>query len=240
MIGFGELRRLAAQWQVDIAIAERAYAIDWILYGLFTHARLARALVLRASAALRYAYCADYPTIENPDLWIISALDFSRDLIEALQTAANASGLRLTLVAHERGMVKVEYTGPLGRRSAAQPRITLALVAGQTQMPPARVPLIHRFSDNCVAMVQAIALEEFVAERVAGFARTPRARDVFDLWFALTHAQMDRAQMRAPALFDPNSLAALARVWDAALRDVRDHPTLAQVENDLRAIFSTW
>lgn len=253
MIGFGELRKLSAQWRVDLAAVERAYALDWLLKGIFDHATLARALVLRGSAALRYAHCADYPVAEDPEFLMIEPLPAATRgaLADALAAAAAASGLQFLLTDFAGGSAKIEFTGPLGRRSAAQPRIALSIVAGQTRLAPVRVPLIHPFSDLCAATVSAIALEEFAAEQLARLAQTPRARDVFDLWFALTraHARIDAARTRAAvgkiaqtlhvtppragAPFSPAHRAALERTWDNALRRVSGHPAFAQVERDL-------
>ncbi len=254
MIGFGELRKLSVQWRVDLAAVERAYAVDWLLKGIFDHAALSRALVLRGGAALRYALCADYPIAEDPEFLVAEPLDdaAARDaLTDALRAAAVASGLRFLLTDLARGSAKVEYTGPLGRRSAAQPRLTLAFVVGRTRLEPVRAPLIHPFSDACAATVASISLDEFAAERIAQLAQTPRVRDVFDLWFALTHAagRIDPAQVaglageiaqakgaaapRADARFSPAARAALERAWDKALRRAPGHPPFAQVEREL-------
>jgi predicted nucleotidyltransferase component of viral defense system len=250
VIGFGELRRLSARWQVDIAVVERRYCIDWVIKGIFDHAALSGALVLRGSAALQYAHCPNYPATEEPEFLSANLLDNSA-LTDALNAAAKVSGLKFTLVDSTPSSAKVEYIGPLGRRSAAQPRITLSFVRGETRQPPARVPLIHPFSDDCAAAVAALALEEFTAERIAQLGQMPRARDVFDLWFVLTHArervdlkqtlelarQIAQAQhsapLRAVAPFDSEHRAALGRSWDNALRRVPRHPPFAQVERDL-------
>ncbi len=250
VIGFGELRKLSVQWRVDLAAVERAYALDWLLKGIFDHATLAPVLALRGAAALRYAHCADYPIAEEPAFLITQLLDEDarRDaLIDALRTAADASGLKFSLVDHARGSAKVEYTGPLGRRSAAQPRLLLSFLAGQTRLDRARVPLIHPFSDACAATVSAVALEEIAAERIATLGGTPRARDVFDLWFMLTCAreQIDLPRARtlatefahAPNIMsmraNPAHRAALERTWDNALRRIPDHPAFVQVEREL-------
>ena len=250
MIGFGELRRLSAQWHDDIAGVERRYCIDWAIKGIFDHAALSSALILRGSAALQYAYFSDYPAAEEPEFLSAEPIDATA-LADALSAAVKTSGLKFTLVDATPGSAKVEYTGPLGRRSAAQPRITLSFVRGQTRRPPSRVPLVHPFSDECAAKVAAIALEEFAAERIAQLGQAPRARDVFDLWFVLANARerMDlrqtrelaqeiaqaenRALTRADALFDPAHRAKLERSWDAALRRVPSHPRFAQLEKDL-------
>ncbi len=272
MIGFGELRKLAAQWQIDIAAVERAYVIDWVVKGIFDHPTLARVLVLRGGAALRYAHCADYPIAEDPEFLATRSIgdgptrdvadtpQTPRDfwpatfgaLTQALRAAADTSGgLKFSLSDFEHGGGKIEYTGPLGRRSAAQPRLTLSILPGQTRLDPAHVPLIHPFSDNCIATVSAIALEEFVGERIAALGQKPRARDVYDLWFVLTHAhdKIDMARARTlaresaneknialprlDALFDPTHRALLERAWSSALRHIRGHPSFVQVESDL-------
>ncbi len=261
MISFGELRRLSVQWKVEIVAVERAYCIDWLVKSLFGHAVFANTLVLRGGSALRYAHCADYPIAEDPEFMVTQPLDEAATraaLADALRDAAGASGVRFVLTDLARGTAKVEYTGPLGRRSAAQPRILLSFVAGKTREAPACVPLIHPFSDNCAATVSALALDEFAAERIVMLAQSPRVRDLFDLWFALTRARerIDLARTRtlarelaqtkkvalprADALFDPTRRGGLERVWDGALRRAPNHPPFAQVEQDLIGVLKDW
>ncbi len=251
MIGFGELRRLSTQWQTDIATVERAYAVDWLLKGLYDQSQFANTLVLRGSAALRYARSGDYPLVEEPDFLSLPLEEAARRpaLQDALTGAGQASGMKFALTDDRPGSLRIEYVGPLGRRSAAQPHIVLSVVPGQTRLPAEHVPLIHPFSDKCETFVSAIALEEFVAERIAGLG-SPRARDVFDLWFALIRVrgrvdlqrarelalQISReqgAQSRPAGLFDPNQRQALDRAWDKALRRIPAHPSFSQVEREL-------
>jgi len=255
MIGFGELRRLSVLWGVDIAAVERAYCIDWVVKGIFDHAVFSTRLVLRGGSALRYAHCADYPIADDPEFLVTQPLGqaAARDALEGALRAATAaaSGLRFSLIDFTRGSAKVEYTGPLGRRSAAQPRIVLSFVPGQTRQEPVRVPLIHLLRDHCTATVSAVALDEFAAERIVMLAQTLRARDVFDLWFVLTRARerIDPARMRTlaeeiaqaknvalprpDAVFDPTRRGGLERAWANALRRVPGHPPFAQVEREL-------
>jgi len=244
MIGFGELRRLATQWRTDLATVERAYASTRLVQGLFAHAALSRALVLRASAALRYAHCADYPSLADPECALLEPRDIAVEFEEAIR-AASVEGIAFKLAAFERGIARIEFVGPLGRRSAAQPRIPLTIIASTLRLPAVRVPLRAPFSDRRDMLVTAIALEELLAERVALFASSPRARDVFDVWFALTHASVDRIAVVALAhaiaadkhLAPPQTLvlrrAALVRVWDKALRDVPARPSFDQVVDEI-------
>ena len=253
MIGFGELRKRSVQWNLDLSVVERAYATDWLLKGIFDDARLARSLVLRGSAALRYAYSAEYAPAEPPEFFVIEPVqDMETVLSEASQSAARASGgLKFSPAAYARGIARVEYAGPLGRRSAAQPHVDLSFIPGQPRLAPACVPLVHPFGDACAATVYAVALEELVGERMAALAQKPRARDVFDLWFALAHAREKMDPRRARELaaviaqdrhwtfprpdapFEPDHRAALERAWDAALKHLPNRVPFAQVEKEI-------
>lgn len=250
MIGFGELRKFSTQWQVDITAVERVYVIDWILKAIFDDAMLSQALVLRGGAALRYLHSAVFPIADDPEFLLTQKLDNSvmqNTLTTSLNASASTSELRLSLVSYERGAGRVEYTGPLGRRSAAQPRVTLSVVPGQPQLDPVRLPLLHPFSDDCHTTIAAIALDEFVGERIAALARTPRVRDVYNLWFVMMNMR-DRLNVNRTseiaqkknvalttegALFDPKHRSTLGRAWDNALHEVRGHPSFTQVEHDL-------
>lgn len=240
MIGFGELRKLSIAWHADLGEVERAYATDWLLKKLFDDVTLQSALVLRASAALRYAHFTDYPFLDAPEFWSSRAIDAA-----TLIALFDASAPPFFLTSFSGSAATVEYVGPLGRRSAAQARISLSFIAGQARLAPVRVPLIHRFSDACPAIVAAVALEELAAERLAILGAAPRVRDVFDLWFIVTHTAIDFARTRALAneiaqakkialpnresLFDPAHRAVLERGWSNA----RYQPALAQVEQEL-------
>jgi predicted nucleotidyltransferase component of viral defense system len=257
LIGFGELRKISVHWQVDVSQVERVYVTDWMLKGIFDHATLSQSLVLRGGSALRYAYSSEFPFADDPEFFMTRVEDDSAmhdALTAALTAAANASGLKFTITSFSRGAGKVEYTGPLGRRSAAQPRVTLSIVPGHPRLEPARLPLLHPFNESCVAAIAAIALDELVGEQIASLVHTPRVRNVFDLWFAfmklrdrLNVSQMNtsrntllrrkQSSTSADAVFDPQHRAILERSWDNALHEVRRHPSFTQVEHDLMEAF---
>lgn len=240
MIGFGELRKLSIEWRADLGEVERAYATDWLLKKLFDDVTLQSALVLRGSAALRYAHFADYPFLDAPEFWSSRTIE-----AETLIALFDVGAPPFFLTSFSESAATVEYVGPLGRRSAAQARIALSFIAGQPRLAPVRAPLIHRFSDACPAIIAAVALEELAAERLAILGASPRVRDVFDLWFIVTHASIDFARMRVLAneiaqsknialpkvesIFDPAHRAVLERGWSNA----RYQPAFAQVEQDL-------
>lgn len=251
MIGFGELRKLALQWQVDLAEVERAYATDWLLKGLFD--RVADTLILRGSAALYHAHLADYPFRDAPEFIALESPTYAM-LKDALGVAARASGLKFWLSDFARGSANVEFVGPLGRRSAAQPRITLLFIAGQPRDSVVRTPLLHRFSDACAVSVVAQSLDEIAAERIVMLGASPRTRDVFDLWFIVTRARepmdarhigalvlaMAQAKQRAlpnpSAPFSPSHRVILERGWNKA----NYQPSFDQVEQDLMRLLPSF
>ena len=258
MIGFGELRKFSAQWQVEIPAVERVYVISWLLKGIFDHPLLAQSMALRGGAAIRYAYCAVFPLADDPEFISTQSLSdeqVNNALAAALDSAASASGLVFSLVSYERGGGKIEYTGPLGRRSAAQPRISISISPRKTRLEPARAPLLHPFSDACAATLRAVALDEMVGEQIAALAGSPRTREVYDLWFGLTQmpdrvnaarawdiahkiaAERNTALPHAGAMFSATHRAILERAWEKALRDARGHPSFEQAERDLQTAF---
>ena len=255
MITFGELRRFAAQWGVLPDVAERTYTLDWLLKGIFNQGEPGRRLVLRGESALSKAYFADYPPIEGIEcgfdrrVWgEADSRNMRAEFERAAQEAASASGLTLTVASFEPGEAKFEFVGPLGRRSAAQPHLSVRLMPVTLRHAAAEHKLIHPFSDTCDAIVRAVSLEELAAEHIASLRRAPRVRDVFDLWFIITHGvareatnalaeeialEKNSVLPNSSALFSDPHRAILARGWDKALQKIRTRPAFEQVEADL-------
>jgi predicted nucleotidyltransferase component of viral defense system len=110
--------------------------------------------------------------------------------------------------------------------------------------------LLHPFSERCEASVQAVTLEELAAERIAALGFRPRARDVYDLWFILTHGQniLNGAEVRQltaqivlekgiqlNASLDPAYRPLLERGWENSLKKVRPRPSFSQAESEIAA-----
>ncbi len=99
--------------------------------------------------------------------------------------------------------------------------------------------------------VDITAVDEFVAEPIAALTQTPRAREVYNLWFVATKLRdhlnakriSDLAQKivqeknvpvsDANGIFDPKHLATLERACDNGLREVCERPAWVQAEHDL-------
>jgi predicted nucleotidyltransferase component of viral defense system len=252
MVGFGELRRLSLQWQIEIAAVERVYALDWLLKGIFARKVLGQALALSGPAALGKAHFPDYPPIGDADLVRGGGLDdtlFESELSRAAEEAAQSSGLGFSLHSIRGTEARFEFTGPLGRRSAAQPLIPLRFHSTSLRAEAVLSQLLHPFADRCEATVRAVSLEELAARGIAMMAGMPRAYDVFDLWFIIRYGgeAPDYAKILALAHdfarekglvlrpeFEPAHRMVLARAWDRALRQIRDKPTFAQAEAEIQ------
>lgn len=251
VISFGELRRKSVEWQSDLSAVEKIYARDWLLKGIFDRPALRDHLVLRGPSALAGAYFPNYLRVEDIDFARDKLLDdaaLENELQAAAADGAKASGLQFRLSQFKSSEARVEFTGPLGRRSAAQPLIVARFGGILPRAGPFTGPLIHPFSDPFDATVRAVSLPELAAERIVMFAQKPRARDVYDLWFILAHAPAEgemtawrelaqsiaaekRVSLRTS--LDPAYAPMMERAWDKALKNIRSHPSFAQAQADI-------
>lgn len=258
MITFGELRRKSVEWRTEIGTVEKIYARDWLLKGIFDNSVLHDALVLRGASALASAYFADYPRVENLELARLVGPDdamLEQALGAAAASAAAESGLQFRVNRFHSTEAQIEFEGPLGRRSAAQPRITMLLVATPPRIETEIRPLVHPFSAPLQARVRAVALAELTAQRLVRFAQKPRAEDVYELWFILkretpatdpqpiltlaaTIARQYKVTLRST--LNPAHAPLLERAWVGALKDIRNPPSFAQATGDITRILESW
>ncbi len=258
MIGFGELRKKSVTWGMEIGDVEKIYARDWLLYGMFENAALRENLILRGASALASAYFENYPRVADIDFARGEEPDDAtreREMTNAVDAAARAAGLHFRLHSFKSSEARVEFTGPLGRRSAAQPLIITRFVSATPRTEISERALVHPFSDACNVQVRAVSLNELAAEHIVRYSQKPRARDVFDLWFILTHGenQLDTAETRTltfaiaqskqvipRAELDAAYAPLLERAWENALKTVRPHPPFPQARAEIERWSRSW
>ncbi|MCG3140597.1 MAG: hypothetical protein HDKAJFGB_01666 [Anaerolineae bacterium] len=257
MIGFGELRKKAAAWQMELGAVEKIHATDWLLYGIGERAALREHLTLRGAAALANAYFENYPRVADLEFARAANLDerlLENELDAALRIAAHASGLQFKLHSFRAFRARIEFTSPLGRRSAAQPLLEARLNAAPPRLEPPLRALRHPFAETYAAAMRVVALDELAAELLVLYARRPRARDVFDLWFILTHGAdaLDAAHAFALAQriaaekkialrtsLDETHAALLENTWAQVLKEIRPHPDLATARRVIETLLQT-
>ena len=255
MISFGELRKKSVAWQMELGTVEKIYALYQFLRGIAERPALRDTLTLRGTSALALVYFENYPRVE--DVEFARAADTENgtadyEISAALSDAARASGLQFKLHDFQPTQARIEFTGPLGRRSAAQPFLVARFMASAPRVDPQTHALRYPFSDAYAAELRAVALEELAAERVVLFAQKPRARDVFDLWFILKYGAnaLDAAQTRTLAQkiaeekrlvlrnrLDEAYAPLLERAWENALREIRAHPPFSHAIAEIESLW---
>lgn len=253
MISFGELRKKSLEWKVELSDVERIYALDWLVRGIFLRPALESRLALNGETALALAYFVQAPRVRDVDLIRASSPEgatLEQELTAAAEESATASGLSYRLTSFQETEARFEFTGPLGRRSAAQPLIVVRVVPRVPRIEPSVMPLVHPFSEPLEARVRAVAPEELAAEGIVGYGQRPRAREVYNLWLLLTLGmpQLDAeltqklaaqiADARHVALADalaPAYAPLLERAWDKSLAKIAGHPSFAQAQADIHS-----
>lgn len=251
MVSFGELRRLSLEWDVEISTVERVYALDWLLKGIFETKDLHDILALRGPAALGKVYFENYPTVTDADLTVegkIEASHLEAKLEEAAIEVSKVSGLRFSVRSFHITEIKFEFTGPLGRRSAAQPLLPLRLYPSLPRFKPIHRRLLHPFSEKLETAVRSLTLEEMAGEGIARLGAKPRARDVFDLWFILKYGegQLDKKATRAIAerialekgldvttRLESSYRVLLTKAWDNGMKQINGKPSLEEAEIEI-------
>lgn len=255
MISFGELRKKSVAWQMELGAVEKIYALYEFLRGVAERPALRATLTLRGASALALAYFENYPRVEDVEFAHTAfAHDdaLAQEINAAVADTARLSGLQFKLHDFQPTQARIEFTGPLGRRSAAQPFLVARFISSAPRLEPQTRALLYPFGEACAAELRVVALEELAAERMVLFAQKPRARDVFDLWFILKYgaAALDAAQTRNLAQrvaeekrlvlrnrLDENYAPLLARAWENALRDFRAHPPFSQTCAEIESLW---
>lgn len=114
--------------------------ISWFLSGIFSDDILSQVLVFKGGTALRKAYFPNYRFSEDLDFTVrgdsesIDERELQARLKNVAKTAGELSGISFNLVSLEKTREvfgeeayegKVEYIGPLQKRSGSLPRIKL-------------------------------------------------------------------------------------------------------------------
>jgi predicted nucleotidyltransferase component of viral defense system len=201
VIGEAELRRRAAQWNVDPMVVDLDYSLGWFIAALYGANAGAERLYFKGGTCLRKCYFGDYRFSEDLD-FTATARPTSERLLGWVGRAARwaeeadgpdyrASPARVEILRDEYGsethQVRVYYRGPL--QWGGSPRaIRVDVTRGESVvLPPVERRLIHPYSDEPAlahAEIPCYALIEILAEKVravSGQRRFAIARDLYDI-----------------------------------------------------------
>jgi predicted nucleotidyltransferase component of viral defense system len=201
MIAESELRRRAAQWQVDPMIVDLDYSLGWFLAALFSNDQVAGKLRFKGGSCLRKCFFADYRFSEDldftatgylaPDAVATAIEQASQWAVERNGPDYSAAPQRFEVIEDEYGsesyQVRIYFRGPL--RWGGSPRaIRLDVTRYEGLLLPAvQRSLIHPYSD--LAMLAPVSipcydLVEVLAEKlraVGGQRQFAISRDLYDI-----------------------------------------------------------
>jgi len=232
MIAEGEIRRLAATWQVDPMVLNLDYSLTWLLAALSAAEGAAECLRFKGGTCLRKCYFPGYRFSEDLDFtaasplapagltgWIEAA---SRWSAERDGPNFAAAPVRFEVVADDYGQesyqVRLYFRGPL-RWEGSPPAIRLDVTRDEQLLLPGEPRAIHHaysdaplFADTQVA---CYALLEILAEKVravSGQRRFAVSRDLYDIHHLMqTGLAVDELKPLLPVKFQARGvdLAAL-------------------------------
>lgn len=247
MISEAEIRRVAAQKQVDPMIIDLDYSLGWFLHGLMPVSKWNQSCIFKGGTCLRKCYFPDYRFSEDLDFTMIQLItlgDLEKWITQIADWITDQQGpnfliqpTRLEIVNDEYGnetyQARIYYRGPLewgGPPRAVKLDVTRAEIVA---LPAVEKPIIHPYSDGNLFEgnhISCYSLEEIVAEKmraIAGQRRFAVSRDIYDIYQILTFGvDMARVYEILPQKFDIKDL-------DLAQFDIRSIDTRrAEYERD--------
>jgi len=235
VINEAEIRRVAAQKQVDPMIIDLDYSLGWFLHGLITVSKWNQSCIFKGGTCLRKCYFPDYRFSEDLDFTMIQLItldDLENWITQIADWITDQQGpnfliqpTRLEIVNDEYGnetyQARIYYRGPLewgGPPRAVKLDVTRAEIVA---LPAVEKPIIHPYSDGNLFEgnhISCYSLEEIVAEKmraIAGQRRFAVSRDIYDIYQIVKFGvDMDRVYEVLPQKF-------IAKELDSRQFDVR-------------------
>lgn len=235
MISEAEIRRVAAQKEVDPMIIDLDYSLGWFLHGLITVSKWNQSCIFKGGTCLRKCYFPDYRFSEDLDFTMIELItlgDLGKWITQIAEWITDQQGpnfliqpTRLEIVNDEYGnetyQARIYYRGPLewgGPPRAIKLDVTRAEIV---TLPAVEEPIIHPYSDGNLFEgnhISCYSLEEIVAEKmraIAGQRRFAVSRDIYDIYQIVKFGvDMDRVYEVLPQKF-------VAKELDSRRFDVR-------------------
>ena len=185
MISAMELRGMARELEVPQTTIERDYAQNWLLGGLAP-----LNMALKGGTGIRKVYIGNYRFSDDLDFTLLEKVSRAglNNLIErAVLGAKETSGINFTeevlIQENINGFVVNVYFRIL--RSTGNPiKIKLDMTVPEKEeilLPIETRKIIHPYSDDFHARIQAYSLEEIMAEKIRALFERTRPRDLYDV-----------------------------------------------------------
>jgi predicted nucleotidyltransferase component of viral defense system len=232
---------------------------------------LSKAFVFKGGTALRKAYFPNYRFSEDIDFTVkkdykhLDEREINTNLKNAAKKAGEISGIHFEVVSLEKTRPvlgeeayegKVQYIGPMGKRSGSLPRIKLDITFYENIIFPTNSRLlIHSYSDSslCIRNIEVYSIDEVLAEKLRSILQRNRPRDIYDLWQLLCNnpqgikasALVDGFKQKCrhknvtfdgmEGFFTKEKLESHSNAWESSLgHQLPNMPKFADVVNDLQ------
>ncbi len=208
MIKPKEISREANKQGVRQQQVEKDYIISWILWGVYNHDLLIKALIFKGGTCIRKVFVGDYRYSEDmnftlhPDLeqeiWDDKLYAAFNEVFTAIKETANIdlSIPEESKEFHESGGIKffINYIGPL---SGKGDHVKTDISKGEKlEFDVKRLNMLNRYSDIAEedkVTIQCYGLEEIVIEKMTALMGRTIPRDLYDFEY-LTNTEVIELQ----------------------------------------------
>jgi len=255
MIDANALRRMAREGGVQAGVAEKDYAITWLLKSIYS-SKLFDVLVFMGGTAIRKVY---FPGVWrfSEDLDFVCARQPQKDEIHAgLDGAlrlAGESGMVFSLDAFRETeghiTARVQYSGPLGSKNSIKIDVR---IREKILLAPITAVIKSNYPDLGDFKVVAYQFDEILAEKMRGMLQRGKSRDFYDVWRLATERHFDKKKVSdlfrrkcefvgvecdLNKIFEKEHLQAAKEHWEKGLAHLtKELPDFEVVVGELRRI----
>jgi len=180
------------------AIVEKDYFLTLLLDSIANTPFLNKHLVFKGGTALRKVYLRKYRYSEDLDFTLTKELPENEvkksidQSIEYLKNEYNAD-FRVKSFNSKKWFtdIKIQFIGLKGEKNT----ITMDLMPDELIAEEIKEEIIQNPYYKKTFRIKTYSLEEITAEKLRSLIQRTRVRDYYDVWYLLTHMQLDRMKM---------------------------------------------
>jgi len=207
-----DLDERVREWGLSEEVVEKDYVIGWVLWGIGSHAALARGWAFKGGTCLKKCYLETYRFSEDLDFTVLPGGPFREEELQAvfsevLGSVYEQSGIIFsdqpprfrTLPSGNYAEGRIYYRGPRGAPTVAGLRMDLN-ASEKLARPVVLRRISHAYPDSLPepATVSCYSFEEVFAEKLRAMGERGRPRDLYDIvnLFRRDGLQADPASIR--------------------------------------------
>lgn len=200
MIKPGEIQQKANEAGVRDQQIEKDYILSWILFGIYKHEHLSKAIVFKGGTVLKKVYFEDYRFSEDLDFTLLNGeisneqiFEWCKEVFEIIKEEANIPLNIIYNNEHENAGINfyISYVGPLGGQGNNK-RVKVDISrTEQLVFQPVMKAVFIVYSDMLDHQLLCYSLEEVLVEKMRSVMQRMQARDFYDLWYLLEVHKID-------------------------------------------------